>query len=195
MPLSLPSFTDLRINYPVTSSELVKATIGGAVNAAYITNTCVVRMSRAFNYLGINNKVFSLSLPSWKYTTKQDFLAQEKVKVHAIPSRYPYTKKFETIAGADQKRYCFRVSEFFDYLNHKYKKPDIKVEKGVRDTWIAHHDLRVFQNKIGGVSGIICFKTQFSDATGHFTLWDGYKCLYQDYFLDPRTSGIYLWIC
>lgn len=87
MPLSLPSFTDLRINYPTTSSELVKATIGGAVNAAYITNTCVVRMSRAFNYLGINNEAFNLSLPSWKYTTKQNFLAQEKVKVHAIPTR------------------------------------------------------------------------------------------------------------
>ncbi|KQM68534.1 hypothetical protein ASE74_23955 [Pedobacter sp. Leaf216] len=195
MPLSLPSFTDLRVNYPATSSELVKATIGGAVNVAYITNTCVVRMSKAFNYLGINNKTFTLNTPSWKYSTKQDLLVQEKAKVHAIPKRYPYTKKFETIAGADHKHYCFRVSEFFDYLSHKYKKPDLKVEKAVRDKFIPVTQLRAFQDKISGVSGIICFKTQFSDATGHFTLWDGKKCLYQDYFLDPRTSGIYLWIC
>ncbi|RLJ76647.1 T6SS effector amidase Tae4 family protein [Pedobacter alluvionis] len=194
MPLSLPAFNDLRTNYPTTSSDLVKATIGGAVNAAYITNTCVVRMSRAFNYLSVDNNIFTLNTPSWKYTTKQAFQAQEKVKVHAIPKRYAFTKKFETIAGADQKRYCFRVSEFFDYLNHKYNKSNhsLILKSG---KFFAQSEIRDFTDKISNKTGIICFKTKFSDATGHFTLWDGYKCLYQDYFLDPRTSEIYLWEC
>ena len=39
------------INFP--DSSAVKKDIGGAVNAAYITNTCAVRLSRGLNYSGV----------------------------------------------------------------------------------------------------------------------------------------------
>ncbi len=53
---SLPSYEKLwdvypdYINYP--DPQVVKEMIGGNVNATWITNTCAIRMSRAFNYTG-----------------------------------------------------------------------------------------------------------------------------------------------
>ncbi|HEX8873185.1 MAG TPA: T6SS effector amidase Tae4 family protein, partial [Nitrosospira sp.] len=38
------------INFP--DPKDVKDLVGGAVNAAWITNTCAIRMSRALNYTG-----------------------------------------------------------------------------------------------------------------------------------------------
>jgi hypothetical protein len=52
MPKGLPSFRRLWNNYPTESSERVKEMIGGRVNATWITNTCTIRLSRAFNYAG-----------------------------------------------------------------------------------------------------------------------------------------------
>src|SRR5579859_1604719 len=50
---TLPSFSILRQHYPDQDPDTVKQTIGGKVNADWITNTCAVRMSRALNYSGI----------------------------------------------------------------------------------------------------------------------------------------------
>ena len=50
---TLPSFDTLRKNYPDGDPEIVKRNIGGKVDAAWITNTCAIRMSRAFNYSGV----------------------------------------------------------------------------------------------------------------------------------------------
>jgi len=48
-----PSFDLLLRNYPDDDDpEAVKQQIGGHVNAAWITNTCAVRLSRALNYSG-----------------------------------------------------------------------------------------------------------------------------------------------
>jgi len=50
---SLPSFAMLMQNYPHEGGpEVPKALIGGDVNAAWITDTCAIRMSRALNYSG-----------------------------------------------------------------------------------------------------------------------------------------------
>jgi hypothetical protein len=47
-------FVSLDSNYPKADDpEEVKKLIGGAVNAAWITNTCAIRMSRALNYSGM----------------------------------------------------------------------------------------------------------------------------------------------
>jgi type VI secretion system (T6SS) effector Tae4 (amidase) len=51
--MELPAFDVLRKNYPDGDPEVVKRQIGGKVDAAWITNTCAVRLSRAFNYSGI----------------------------------------------------------------------------------------------------------------------------------------------
>jgi hypothetical protein len=49
----LPSFQALWKNYPgKQTADEVKKLIGGAVNATWITNTCAIRMSHAFNLSG-----------------------------------------------------------------------------------------------------------------------------------------------
>ena len=53
----LPSWADLRREYPDYinySSAQVKSDIGGNVDAAWITNTCAVRLSRTLNYNSIS---------------------------------------------------------------------------------------------------------------------------------------------
>jgi hypothetical protein len=50
---SLPNFETLRENYPDGDPNAVKSAIGGKVDADWITNTCAIRLSRAFNYCGI----------------------------------------------------------------------------------------------------------------------------------------------
>ena len=54
---SVPAYDVLWINYPdyvyYPNPDDVKKLIGGAVDAAWITNTCAIRMSRALNYTGI----------------------------------------------------------------------------------------------------------------------------------------------
>ena len=49
MPKKLPNFDELKKYYLTGSKEDVKTTIGGNVNAEYIENTCVVRVSRSLN--------------------------------------------------------------------------------------------------------------------------------------------------
>jgi hypothetical protein len=50
---TLTNFQAIWDAYPVGELDAVKATIGGAVNADWVTNTCVVRVSRALNYAGV----------------------------------------------------------------------------------------------------------------------------------------------
>lgn len=50
--MKLPDFRTLWLGYPRGSSTEVKAKIGGRVNYDWITNTCTIRTSHAFNYAG-----------------------------------------------------------------------------------------------------------------------------------------------
>jgi len=49
----LRDFDPLWKAYPTGTADEVKARIGGAVNADWITNTCAIRVSRALNYGGM----------------------------------------------------------------------------------------------------------------------------------------------
>ena len=40
-------------------------------------------------------------------------------------------------------------------------------------------------------TGIIEFKVHFSDATGHFDIWNGTDAKYEDFF--GRAYAVYLW--
>lgn len=55
--ITLPTYDVFWQAYPdyefSPKSDQVKADIGGAVDAAWITNTCAVRMSRGLNYAGV----------------------------------------------------------------------------------------------------------------------------------------------
>ena len=46
------NFDSMWNEYPLGEAAAVKKRIGGNVDADWITNTCVVRVSRAFNYSG-----------------------------------------------------------------------------------------------------------------------------------------------
>lgn len=145
--MGLPAFSLLWANYPLGSSEEVKRKIGGAINMAWVTNTCVIRVSYAFNKAG-----------------------------EAIPNGWP---GLSTARGGDGKRYAYRVSEFKPFLEKKYKAPDVTgTSRGAFD----------------GHKGIIMFDVQgWSDATGHFDLWDGNNARYSEYF--DKASQIHLWTC
>jgi hypothetical protein len=57
MTLSLgnrPKYEVMEANYPADEDpQAVKSAIGGGVDASWITNTCAVRLSQAFNYSGL----------------------------------------------------------------------------------------------------------------------------------------------
>lgn len=50
--IALSNFAGMWAAYPQGTSAEVKARIGGAVNADWVTNTCAVRLSRCLNYAG-----------------------------------------------------------------------------------------------------------------------------------------------
>ncbi|MBI4703192.1 MAG: hypothetical protein HY744_18910 [Deltaproteobacteria bacterium] len=84
-----------------------------------------------------------------------------------------------TVRGGDGMRYAFRVSEFKKYMVHAYGDPDIVGGGGS-------------QGKFGGHQGVILFDDcGWSDATGHFDLWDGTNCVHASYWAQAAT--VKLW--
>ena len=93
-----------------------------------------------------------------------------------IPKGYP---GLQTTYGADGKRYAFRVSEFKPFLESKYKPADISGSD---------------RSSVAGHQGIIMFDVDgWSDATGHFDLWNGQECRHDEYF--HKAHRVYLWKC
>ena len=149
---TLKNFQRMWDEYPLGTSDEVKKRIGGTVNADWVTNTCVVRVSRSFNYAG-----------------------------YPIPIKYP---GFATLKGADGKRYGIRVREFKTYLRAIYGAP------AVSHTYTGEGGPP--PDAIAGKQGLICFDvTGWNDATGHFDLWDGERCVNHGYF--ERAAKVHLW--
>ena len=95
--MNLPTFEQLKRNYLTDHNPaVVLHTIGGKIgNLAPTTNTCVMRMSRAFNYAG---------------------------KQYEIPADLP---RLRTLPGSDRKNYAYNVQDFLAYLAHRYGPPTI----------------------------------------------------------------------
>jgi hypothetical protein len=167
----LPTFDQLKKNYPTGDGSQVKAKIGGGVTGSWLgENTCVIRMSKAFN--------------------------------HASGRRFaiPGTRAgLVTVKGADKLNYAIRVTEFIDFLTHKYGAANIiKTGEAIEEKTFL------------GKTGIIAWNVNgWANARGHFTLWDGHKGLYVgglDYWALPKKpptdgkKGAYLvksqlWLC
>jgi hypothetical protein len=138
--LHLPHFNALWAHYPNGEAETVKALIGGHVNMAWVTNTCVIRLCYALNRCG--------------------------VRVHDGMGMH-------TVSGGDGYRYGYRVSEFKVFMERQFGPP---------------------QKFSAATQGIICFDVSvWSDATGHFDLWDGHDCRHQAYF--NVASDVHIWPC
>ena len=159
--MNLPSFALLRRNYITDHNPaVILHTIGGTIGnlSETRTNTCVIRMSRAFNYAGAQYE-----LPS-----------NQKVP----PLR--------TLPGKDRKNYAYNVHDFLGYLGHRYGPPMVSNSYKVGEKESATPFL--------GKTGIIAWLIEgWSDATGHFTLWDGKTGLYEgehDYFSDFPIEGV-----
>lgn len=96
--VTLPTFEQLKKSYPTGSGfAKVKADIGGDVTQGWLgDNTCVIRMSKAFNYAAGSR--------------------------FAIPGG---RAGMLTVKGADKLNYAIRVTEFIDYLSAQYGAADI----------------------------------------------------------------------
>jgi hypothetical protein len=183
--MNLPSYDFLKTNYPTDKDpDAVRMDIGGQVaKLPAKSNTCTIRMSRAFNYAG---------------------------KAHHIPTHCG-DLHIATRRGGDGLHYALRVAEFRKFLIARYGIPAVSVRYKATEI----ESMKPFLGKRGiirwGVTG-------WSDATGHFTLWNKDTGLYEageDYFSTayfPRTvqiplpsggvrsqtireTGVDLWIC
>lgn len=140
--------------YPGGSADEVKRMIGGSVDVGWITNTCVVRVSRAFNLAG-----------------------------HPIPKSAH--DEILTVSGRDGAQYALRVKEFRKYLTRRYGPPTVSHRYPDGEGGDVPDD---FRDK----RGVICFEvTGWSDATGHFDLWDGGAARHAAYF--NRAAEVLLW--
>ena len=93
-----------------------------------------------------------------------------------IPARFA---GMLTARGGDGKRYALRVSEFKPFLEKRYKAADINGASA---------------SDFAGKTGIIMFNVSgWSDATGHFDLWNGSSCRHAEYF--GKSSSVHLWTC
>jgi hypothetical protein len=93
--IALPTFAQLKKHYPTDGSSQVKAALG--LTADWLgSNTCVMRMSKAFNYAAGAN--------------------------FAIPGNYP---GMVTAKGSDKLNYAIRVQEFITYLSQHYHAANI----------------------------------------------------------------------
>ncbi len=76
--------------------------------------------------------------------------------------------------------YIYRVDELANYMMKRYGKPQI---------WAKGGDL---SRAVKGKTGIILFVVNgWTDATGHFDLWDGEKAAHEQYF--DKSSDVFLW--
>lgn len=139
---------------PGGSAEEAKQNIGGGANVGWITNTCVLRVSRSFNASG-----------------------------NTIPDREH--DGLLTVKGGDGRHYALRVAEFERWLRRRYGKPTLTHAYPPPGGGDVPPDFL-------GRQGVICFEVDgWTDATGHFDLWNGARCRNHDYF--ARAREVHLW--
>lgn len=86
---------------------------------------------------------------------------------------------WQTVSGGDMKWYIFRVKDIIKFLNSSFGKPDKTIKSP------KPQDFSKMQ-------GIIIFNVNWSDATGHVTLWDGSICSDHCYFPEAKEASIWL---
>jgi len=165
----LQPFASLWPKYPGGEAAEAKARIGGAVNAAWITNTCTIRISRAFNLAG-----------------------------DPIPKNFRLTdgsgKPMAVVSGADKSWHAIRVKEFNQYMRKTYGPPTLSHQ--FTDASGKPTDGGDIPESFLKKSGVIMFEVKiWSDATGHFDLWDGDRemCGHECYYNKARS--VHLWVC
>lgn len=86
---------------------------------------------------------------------------------------------WKTVSGGDKKQYIYRVADLIKFLNQTFGKPD-RTDRNPKPT------------DFSGMKGILLFGVQWSDATGHATLWNGSTCSDQCHFPVAAEASIWL---
>lgn len=86
---------------------------------------------------------------------------------------------WETVSGEDKKWYIYRVADLIKFLNHNFGKPD-KTVKNPKP------------GDFSKMKGILVFGVQWSNATGHATLWNGSTCSDHCHFPVAMEASIWL---
>jgi hypothetical protein len=176
-----PSWDDMYKFYP--SEAIPSATFYGMVGKSFVnanaanpdsySNTCAARMSYALNRSGM--------------------------PLGVAPNG-------GNLKGDDGKNYWIRVVQLRDHLKKQFKGGDEVCEVTSISTKTPSSkelDERVkyvkenFLNKIKGKHGIVVFEVSgWSDASGHFTLWDGANLVYvgPGEHNNPATWEYYFWL-
>ena len=93
-------------------------------------------------------------------------------------------KNSTVLKGGDENWYYYRVRNLKTYLNRKYGNPDFTY------TITAKMTAADIQKAITGMQGIIVFHISgWTDASGHFTLWDGTQVALGNYFDPDNLDG------
>jgi hypothetical protein len=174
-----PSWADMYRNYPnesITSKQFYPmisdeyAKLANKPNSNY-NNTCAARMSYALNRSGIK-------LPK---------------------------NGGGTWLGKDGFYYWIRVRELKQFLRNRFKNPDFeytpqRISVPFTNEQLRNRTIGIRQNilnKIQGKHGIIVFDVDgWSDASGHFTLWDGSNLVYvgPGDHNNPNSTEYYFWL-
>lgn len=86
----------------------------------------------------------------------------------------------QTVSGQQGDWYIFKVKTLISYLSTTFGKPD--------HTFVDPTAAKLAKHK-----GILVFEVdQWTDATGHATIWDGAYCSDKCYF--PQSKKAYIWI-
>ena len=108
--MRLPGFSLLSQNYPNGAAEEVKALIGGHVNAGWITNTCVIRMSRALNYAGAPitaQQNTSAATTSWPYSGARGLRGRTTTGCSAVRSALRAWSRCHPVTAHNSSRIAF----------------------------------------------------------------------------------------
>lgn len=93
-----------------------------------------------------------------------------------IPARHPL---LTIVKGGDGHWYAIRVRELRRWLEQEFKAPEIVGTN--RSEFLGH-------------TGILMFDVEgWSDATGHFDVWNGSRARYSEYWAQAKAA--LLWIC
>lgn len=92
----------------------------------------------------------------------------------------------QTVSGADQRKYFFRVRDLISFLKQHWGEADVVKYPPSGGGVLA------------GKQGVILFEVSgWSDALGHATLFDGKACYDHCYFNEPeakyRTDRAHFW--
>lgn len=182
-----PSWADMQKHYPAKGVDIdklynikIRGAFTGMHKKEWLLNTCAVRMSYALLHSGFN-------LP--RTLDRQ-----------------------ASMLGEDKKWYWLRVANLREEIYSRFKGYDAElklelIDDSQMDDFDAKRAIYIsrrtkaeefIKNELAGKNGIIVFgvKGWGTNATGHFTLWDGKKMeiAYGPQHDDPEKNTYYLWL-